>query len=56
MANAVKNQADATEPGQQVTALKSESEKFVDTFINFRDNIEKAWREGALEDNEEKEN
>lgn len=54
MAEKVKSQADASEPGQTVTALKSES-KFVDYLVDLNEGIEKAWRVGALGDNEEKE-
>lgn len=57
MAEAVKNKADATEPGQQVTALKSKSsgdvpDEVVQYLLKVRKELEKDWT-SYLEENED---
>jgi PBSX family phage portal protein len=62
MAEAVKNKADPTEPGQQVTALKAiqqltegtpaegiSEDEIVEKLLRFRRRLEKEWREHATE-------
>jgi PBSX family phage portal protein len=48
MAEAVKNQADPTQPGQQVTALKSDP--FVDHLLAVQKAAEKEWAKDMTED------
>lgn len=46
MAEAVKNKADPTEPGQQVTAIKNmRDEDFLNTALRIRERLEREWQE-----------
>lgn len=57
MAEAVKNMAQPTEPGQQVTALKAietltgaNDENFLDKILRIREQLEKSWRQDVIDE------
>lgn len=53
MAEAVKNQADVTEPGQQVTAIKSlKEEDFLNLAVRVRERLEKEWQAATESDHD----
>jgi capsid portal protein len=48
MAEAVKNKADPTEPGQQVTAIKRlKEEDFLSMALRVRERLEKEWQDAT---------
>jgi len=56
MAEAVKNKADTTEPGQQVTAIKSTGDPLIDHLLSIHKEIDGDWKKFIDEDEDSGEN